>query len=47
MPAVGPLLPELAQLEHLEVLDLHGNAFHGSLPLEWGGPEAFPELTQL
>lgn len=42
------LLPELAQLEHLEELELvqHFAAWEGGLPSEWFAPGAFPRLRR-
>ena len=32
-------------MTQLQQMTLSGNNFHGSLPPEWGAPEAFPELS--
>ncbi len=40
----GALPIELASLTQLQQMLLTGSNFHASMPLEWGAPEAFPEL---
>jgi hypothetical protein len=44
---VGPLLPEIAQLQWLQELEVeHPTAVWGRLPTEWGLPGAFPRLQR-
>lgn len=47
VPALGRLVPELAQLEYLQQLDLSANQFFGMLPPAWGYNESFPQLLLL
>lgn len=47
VPALGRLVPELAQLEYLQELDLSNNTFFGTLPPAWGYNESFPQLVIL
>ena len=47
--SLGPLLPELAQLEWLEELGLErpeGQPWAAGIPAEWCRPGAFPRLKQ-
>ena len=47
-PDVGPLVPELAQLQWLTTLDYgpDGHSIDAAIPPEWGQPGAFPRLTR-
>lgn len=40
----GTLPPELSSLTQLQQLTVFDNAFTGTLPAQWGMPNAFPEL---
>ena len=45
---VGPLLPELAQLQRLTTLVYgpDGHSIDAVIPVEWGQPGAFPRLNR-
>ncbi|KAL4438736.1 hypothetical protein ABPG77_006340 [Micractinium sp. CCAP 211/92] len=46
----GPLIPELAQLDHLRELEMQrfeGQGLSGAIPSEWGRAGAFPRLRKL
>ncbi len=45
----GPLIPELAQLDHLRELEMQrfeGQGLSGAIPPEWGRAGAFPRLRK-
>jgi hypothetical protein len=44
----GPMLPELAQLQWLEVVEIniHSHTLYTGIPAEWGLPGAFPRLKR-
>jgi hypothetical protein len=44
----GPLLPELAQLQWLEVIEIniYSQTLYSGIPPEWGLPGAFPRLKR-
>ena len=44
----GPLLPELAQLQWLEVVEIniYSHTLYTGIPAEWGLPGAFPRLKR-
>lgn len=48
-PGPGPLLPELAQLQWVEAFscECKRGTLHGSIPPEWGAPNAWPRLKRL
>eukprot|EP00887_Chlorella_sp_A99_P007439 scaffold2.g7439.t1 len=45
VPLQGQLPIGLAQLAHLQTLDLSNNSLSGPMPPEWGNPGSFPELV--